>query len=391
MEMELEQIPNFLHPRLRLFMSVDLVGSTALKQSGSFPIKAPKEGDGLRDVGAHWFFDIASFYSEIEAKFAKHWKHYCENIANKNGWPISEPPELWKSNGDELIYVKELSSAKECIVAISCWMRAAKDFRKHLRGKKSKLDVKLAAWTAGFPVTNTEVIFQSGYRKENQENSDWIPEVLHFYFLEKWHTQPEKRNDLVRDYIGPSIDTGFRIASKATPRKFSISLEIALMLAMTNVPDDIEEFNLRYDGQEVLKGVLGGRPYPMFWIDTLSDDALTLLEDGLIKNDKSNRDQIKKYCKEFIGRHDTYMLSPFIVTDAEPLLAMVPPNYEVLITHLAKEWEKAKQSHNVYLRSMKGETPEEEKGEHLNDSALDLTVNLPPAQFGSDITQIDNQ
>lgn len=380
--MRLDHLPDFLRPRLRLFMSVDLVGSTALKQSGTFPIKAPKDGDRLRDVGAHWFFDIAGFYGEMEAKFAKHWNYYCDYIAPKYNWPIGESPQLWKSNGDELIYVKELGSSKECIAAILCWKRAATEFRRQLRDKKSKLDVKMSAWTAGFPVTNTEVIFQSSYRNETSEKEDWIPEVLHFYFLETWYSNHDKRNGLVRDFIGPSLDTGFRIASMATSRKFTVSLEIALIIALTAIPRDIDELALRYDGQEILKGVLGGRPYPLFWIDTLNDDDLTKFEDRLGAGATPSKEDIRNYCEEFICRHEAYMLSPFIVGDSEHLLAMVPENYEALVNHLAREWEIAKKSNEIFLKALAGEIPEGEaatpvSGGESTDLNIDLSLPLP--------------
>jgi hypothetical protein len=200
--MSFDTLPSFLRPRLRLFMSVDLVGSTALKQAGDFPIKAPKEGERLRDLGPKWLLDLATFYREVQAKFEREWSDY-RIVAAGIGWPASNPAQLWKVNGDELIYVQELSSCRECIAAVGCWYRACLSYRNDLKNKNSKLDVKMAAWVAGFPVANTEVIFRS---EDNSDNEDWQPEVLHYHLLNIWHSG-ESRSGLVRDFIGPSIDS----------------------------------------------------------------------------------------------------------------------------------------------------------------------------------------
>src|SRR3954469_16945762 len=102
--MDWSSVPDFLRPRLRLFLSVDLVGSTALKQSGEFPIKKPDGEESLGRVGAKWLLDLATFYRDIEAKFTREWDLYSKQIAPKCKWPTTVSPRLWKVNGDELIY-----------------------------------------------------------------------------------------------------------------------------------------------------------------------------------------------------------------------------------------------------------------------------------------------
>ena len=64
-----------------------------------------------------------------------------------------------------------------------CWLRACTSYPVELQAKNVKLDVKMTAWLAGFPMTNTEVIFE---RKSKEEYADWEPMTLHYHLMEKW-------------------------------------------------------------------------------------------------------------------------------------------------------------------------------------------------------------
>lgn len=91
---------------LRLFLSVDLVGSTAFKQSHQTAFKA--EDKSPLNISEPWFGPIAQFYREIERLFAREWQTYVDVLSKRVGWPTGPAPQLWKSAGDELLYVKEL-------------------------------------------------------------------------------------------------------------------------------------------------------------------------------------------------------------------------------------------------------------------------------------------
>lgn len=247
--MNFEGLPQFLKPTLRLFLSIDLVGSTALKQAGSFPLDAPAENDPLADVGAEWFNEVAGFYRDIEIEFSREWQHYRESVAKKYVWPDGQDPFLWKSNGDEVIYVKELTESRECYAAVVCWINVVHTYRKKLKARKSPLDVKAAVWVAGFPIANSEVIFSTSVGERVFPLDIGIPKVTHYYLLDKWYSGDKE--GLVRDFIGPSMDTGFRVSSKATPRKCTLSMEAALLLSLVTPPEEYEnKIVIRYDGRE---------------------------------------------------------------------------------------------------------------------------------------------
>lgn len=108
-KVDFSDLPLFLQPRLRLFLSVDLVGSTALKQSSRLPLPSPESGFAESGGGPHWLAPISDFYLEFAEIFETSWRQHCEKTELSTG----EAPSLWKANGDELIYVKDLSNRVE--------------------------------------------------------------------------------------------------------------------------------------------------------------------------------------------------------------------------------------------------------------------------------------
>lgn len=370
--MDDKDLPEFLKPRLRLFLSVDLVGSTALKQAGEFPIKRPIGDESLERAGPTWIFDLASFYREIEARFDFEWKNYCNSIPEKDRWPIDNRASLWKINGDELIYVQELKSSKHCIALLFCWKRACQSYRKDILSKMSKLDVKMTAWTAGFPLTNTEVIFE---RDGESRYEDCDPLFIHYDLLKRWYSESDSHLKLIQDFIGPSIDTGFRIASKATPRKFIVSIEVAFIIAVTNIPKSME-MKLFFSGHESLKGVFGGRPYPIFWIDTHSDDQLSRAEDKLTNITPLVRESVQEYCECFFEGYSSYMIKPFINTDMESMMTAIPPHYEEKLRYLAEKCRATSDDKITFDKSFEAQKDE------IKESAVELRniiIDIPKA------------
>jgi hypothetical protein len=82
--MNLDELPKFLRPRLRLFLSADLVGSSALKQ-GSINLSDRSSAD--RGASAKWFYPIAEFYRIFEVEFFQEWEKYSTDPAKRPNWP----------------------------------------------------------------------------------------------------------------------------------------------------------------------------------------------------------------------------------------------------------------------------------------------------------------
>lgn len=363
MEMKTSHLPKFLRPKLRLFMSMDLVGSTALKQpqDGSVLSETPPSAtDDLKDLGAAWILDVAGFYAEVESLFIENWKKNTGRAQDDWSLDCQTQPVLWKRNGDELIYFKELKSSRDCFVCILSWKDTARTISEQIHKKNSKLDVKASAWTAGFPLVNTEFVFNLNSAGIDNDDID-DPAYQHYNNLNLWHSKKSPKG-LVIDFIGPSIDTGFRISSKASPRKFMISIEVALILSLIQTPKNWSKPMLRFDRCEKLKGVINNEEYPLFWIDMYDADSprrsnLTTCEDK-IRGDGQNFPAIKEYCEEFLEKNRRYIIRPFILGDSESLLSSPPKNYEARIDKIFQKWENLRKDSEERKKSYSWEDSE---------------------------------
>lgn len=365
----LEALPIFLQPKLRLFLSVDLVGSTASKQRPNFPIREPGRlwADGA--MAPPWLSPIANFFGSFQEAFVREWKIFKSQVATKLGIEVTIDPSFWKANGDELIFVKELNDRKEILGCIDAWLKALKSVRNQL--SPSGLDLKATAWTAGFPVTNSELIFQVSPGTQVALFED-DPRLQQFALLENWHKDPMSRNAAVMDFIGPSIDTGFRLASRSAPRRFVISIDIAYFLATAHLParGGIDVPPIFYEGKTELKGVLGGKPYPVFWIDTMAGHKFAETEDRLMGKSAAHADNIKGFCLEFYKDNSTLMFLPFIFREDESQYGEFPENYIDALEHLCNKWNDEK---SRYLKETEIESIANDETEKLSEAESERT------------------
>ena len=353
------EIKDPLGSTLRIFLSVDIVGSTAFKQSQARIKKQASTQDGDDPKPEEpWFSPIVDFYREIERLLAREWHSCVEAVESAHRWPCGEAPELWKSAGDELIYTKILTDHRQALCCIHAWMSAIKQYRKRLRDAFPHLDVKSAAWIAGFPVQNTEVIFRSKVLNNDPLVSDddllYVNlKLLHDYYSSK------NPNGLTRDFIGPAIDTGFRLAALATPRKLILSVDLVYLLVGTNRPVGFKYRKLafHYDGRVPLKGVIGGAPYPVFWTDMMPDDPLEASEDGLRGAKPRSTEAIKEFCENFLTEYSAHICVPYIVGNPDSFFSSVPPHHAERLEKL-REYLK-NQGHN---RRIEGSTPIRDPG-----------------------------
>lgn len=363
----LEALPTFLRPRFRLFLSIDLVGSTASKQRPNFPITEPGRLWADGGMAPPWLSPIANFFGSFREAFIREWKTFRGSIASELRIEVNIDPSFWKANGDELIFVKELDDRREILGCIHAWLLALKAVRPVLQ--KDGLDAKATAWTAGFPVTNSELVFQlnPGSQSDPYEDYEDEPRLLQFSLLEKWYQESDSQISLLMDFIGPSIDIGFRLTAHSSARRFVISIDIAYFLANTPLPptSKIKVPPIIYGGKEVLKGVLGGKPYPIFWIDTMapSSKEVPKPEDKLLNPPPLT--DISGFCVEFYRQHSADMFEPFIYREHESLYGNFPRNYIAALEHLCVTWEKERGRYS---------------GERLDAAPSDETENLTDAE-----------
>ena len=264
-----DEIPEGLKPRLRLFLSVDLVGSTPYKQSRHA-----------------WRPELLNFYSNFDHIFRARYRAFSES--REHDVPA---PEFWKSNGDELLYVCELRGLSHAHAVIHVWLAALAEYRAIVGDAQKRLDVKSTAWIGLFPAPNSEVFFRRG--TPQTEASD--PILAQSDMRDEWYANPADPA-ITRDFVGPSIDTGFRLTSWATPSRMVLSVDLAFLLTGA-YSRGIGPLKLHIGGQAKLRGVIDNQPYPQIWIPVGGRGGVEPAVGS------SDRQTIRAYCEAVIEQN----------------------------------------------------------------------------------------
>jgi hypothetical protein len=237
--------PNY---RLRLFLSVDLVGSTAFKASTG------RESNPTEPY-PEWVTKFRHFYREFPNILASRYQRALNGQEDHDGYAAS-PPQVWKTIGDEILFCCRVLSCEHLSACITAFLSALDDYGRLLDRDGKRLDVKGAGWIAAFPAPNVTVeILRSGAAQADA--ADQIEESL------------EQRADFAPgdfDFLGKQIDSGFRTAKNAASDRCSLSLELAWLLADA-AHSEIISAKFSYHGRQILKGVINDRPYPIVTID----------------------------------------------------------------------------------------------------------------------------
>lgn len=359
--------PEFLKPRLRLFLSADIVGSTSLKQ-GRIQIQSVPALEVRQ--GPAWFSAIQGFYFEAARALYQVWDKASEG-SEDSAELYGSSPIFWKSVGDEVLFIKELTDHRQLTTTLNCWFLAVERMRLFLQRESPTLNVKCTAWVAGFPYVNREVVIG--------QRTAFSSEIEDYYtasgdLLNRFHAG-NPASDIIVDYIGPSIDTGFRIASFASSRKMAVSVDVAYMLSMTTFHGELSQIDIFYDGYNSLKGVMGGASYPMFWLDMSSPDSLEVKEDELNQKQACREKHVKEFCEAYYGRYSQYVLKPFITDDTGRLFAKQPNGYKDFHDNLVKNFwlgQKEKQLDDADVSSLPSETADEQE---IEDFVANIKVN----------------
>jgi hypothetical protein len=265
---------SFIKPRLRIFLSVDLIGSTQYKI-------AQTHGDSSAHTSVEdeswWPNVLMAFYTDFQKKFLENWQEW---VAIANGWSevkIGSPPKLWKALGDELLFSKICIHQNEVWGIIQVWRKTVNDFKR--TWKYHPLKFKSGAWLVGSPVRNWEVAFLRDPVDETEIPIMDDRQAYNFHLLNQYYSDTNKRKIDI-DFVGPSMDCGFRLLSKADERKFVISADLAYILRQSQEAcgskfksDNYPAIEYYFDGVEELKGIARyGINYPIIWIDSFKFD-----------------------------------------------------------------------------------------------------------------------
>lgn len=201
---------------IRLFLSVDMVGSTQFK--------ARFTGQGSQG----WLETFRTFFCNFPLMLAG--QTGFEFIDSKSTPAI----DVWKAMGDEVIFVSEPASAEEATSMLRALLRTMTLYeRKYF--ERLPLRLKGTAWLAEFGDHNIELDIAELSSGDGERHID---------------------------YIGPDVDLGFRLSKFARASSLVVSLDLVEQLLGAANADAL---SLHLLGAEELKGVLFGRPYPIVW------------------------------------------------------------------------------------------------------------------------------
>jgi hypothetical protein len=232
--------------RLRLFLSVDLVGSTAYK--------ADSDSQKFHKVKPKWVSVFSYFYRDFPDRLKTSFQsgdHLGITDQEKNF-----PPKLWKTIGDEVIMCSRILSIEHLVHTVNCFIATLGSYAIVVKKENPKLDLKGNAWVAACPSPNIAFPLDSSEYPDFQDldTSEDIERRI-------------DENPSKFDFLGKAIDTGFRIAKNSKPEQLTVSVQLAYLLCRASIASKFS-FALDYGGRAELKGVNDGIPYPVLFINT---------------------------------------------------------------------------------------------------------------------------
>ena len=241
-----EELVKF-HSGLKIFVSFDLVGSTEYKQRyrKAHPSEDNKNTahESLNKSCVAWAEPFVSLPKEVKKYSAIIWQSIIKEFKNSHEEELKFPqaePQLWRFMGDEVILTLAMDDSDlphTCLAILLYTKRMLADLRQDVYREKFGLEIKACIWMAGFPVTNLQLIAESTLN-ENLDNDiagkNGIAEHLPLSVLQAMISVYENKKtyqDMTRlDFIGPSIDLGFRLSKYSSPRKIIMSADFVYLL-----------------------------------------------------------------------------------------------------------------------------------------------------------------
>lgn len=244
-------------PEIYLFLSVDIINSTLLKYN-------PKNGS----ENDNWYSLFTSFYKELPTTFSS----FIQNSFKTFGLKECPKLQIWKYAGDEILFYVNIRLKNEIPAVICSFERTLQEWYDPENNKD--VHIKGCAWTGQFPFIDRKIIFSEELDKSGAN----------------------KRID----FIGPSIDCGFRLGKYANRNKIVLSVEVVDICRQCS----FQSLNFYYIKSENLKGVLGSLEYPIF-VMLVGNANKTLEEKHLLSNcQQSNLENfITDYYRNFPDKY----------------------------------------------------------------------------------------
>lgn len=332
--------------RLRLFLSVDLVGSTAFKS---------KEDE----TNLVWIKAFQKFYEQFPKLFAKKYREFCDNAPEIHNNEKSSLPRVWKTIGDEIIFVNRIYSVAHLAAYVTSFREALIAFGEEV-SLAHKLNTKGNAWIAAFPTPNRSIRLALDTIEASDRPSD---DILTESDEQAVDEQPSRF-----DFLGKGIDGGFRISRNSAVDTMTLSPALAYLLCKARKNVDTTKFDCQFSFQEpqLFKGVMGGRKYPVISLITSRDKAHELVEcleaELLDRPRAANADKLFEYLDHYI---EAYRVERPVLKLTYRSAELSPPSY---YDSYISEWERDLQQINKQKET-------EEEAAQSNGQAEEAALN----------------
>lgn len=237
MQVDTQSLPKFTY---RLLASADVIGSTAFKV-------------GKTNKSEQWAHVFRAFFNEFPEIVAEEFDKVDSDLV-RCGKPNTSF-QVWKFVGDELLFSTVLERHEHTAIHVLTFKNAISRYSQFLNEKYKTLGLKGTIWGADFPLLNVEV-----------------------------ETKVSATSVVAIDFLGPSVDLGFRLAQYADRRRIPISADVALFLSSClTSPKAGKAIKLLAEPPKSLKGVNDNVPYPLICVDRRDGEQTT--EDKLLNRD----------------------------------------------------------------------------------------------------------
>lgn len=337
--------------RLRLFLSVDLAGSTAFKAGAG---RSPADTTSPHPL---WIVAIRKFYEVFPSVLEKYYTR--RGSQQETLLDQSSAPQSWKTIGDEIIFCCRLINGDHLHTCMLAFIDSLKEYGRVLATDKHQLDVKGTAWVAAFPAINMTAtrsrLTKLDYLQEDFEaGADGRPSEF--------------------DFLGPEIDAGFRIAKHSSPDKCAVSLQLAWLLTRSSGSHWSAE-SFIYLGRDYLKGVINDKPYPVVCLVTERHESRAELrrkESRITGGANYHISELHGFLTDFMKSEDVEF--PILGIDGSSLTTeRMPISYEKFQTQAAEELKAiVEQEQQLALSSDEGDegSDQSEMPSEITDAAL---------------------
>ena len=210
------QIGKFERSRLVMFLSADVVGSTAFK--------AAAQSETGPDS---WLGAFETLFRELPLIFIG---HLARQFIEEDDLPESG---VWKVMGDEVVFAAMPQSLAHAQLITAAFCGAVSSYDQRI-AERWPLRIRGCCWGA-----------EIGERNRAIE----IPEML-----------GGSEDSPYLDFLGPDIDIGFRLSGHSRPGEVILSPNLAE--AFAEEPDQ-RDLRFHFVGEAPLKGVCAGQPFPL--------------------------------------------------------------------------------------------------------------------------------